>query len=504
MTTFYEFDPTGTLPANRITGEQQIITAVSGRNYHFIVPTYAPFFADGCTISYKDIDNNIRFLVEGIDFHFSFQFIAASRSCAKPIYGGISLLNLQLAGVITLAYNTVGGQWTLDPVQINEILSDMTRNPRVTSWEQVANVPTLFPVVDHEWNLTDLVGMSDVVQSVEDVAQAIADKPVQGPVADPSLIPTKNMLGLGNVQNFGVATDAESIDGTSITKYMTPRGVRLAIQVVLESIGNAADAMLALATKLGASLIGTATNQTLDQAVLRVKNINELRQLHVPSTDSNKVHAVLLLGKLAPGDSSSSTYYWSTNNTEADNGYTVIKPVSNPPMGRWLHEDKDAYQVYSFSALADQVTYSLNSSPLMGTCIRVVINKFSELINTVNYQINYTEITFLEPLLAGEVVDIVIQTKPIKINNPSNRLYQKFTVTDQNEIFDLISTPIDSDGYCLRLNDALVLFNGTDFTVTVNQVSVNYPIVAGDVLEFMPHFHNTGLPPFVLRQALGY
>jgi hypothetical protein len=504
MTAPYQFDPTGTLLANRITGEQHIITAVSDRNYHFIVPTFAPFFTEGCTVSYRDVDNNVRYLVEGIDFLFCFQFIAASRSCAKPIYGGISFLNLQLAGVVTLVYQTVGGEWTLDPVQINQILSDMTRNPRFTSWEQVAQVPTLFPVVDHEWNLTDLVGMSEVVQSVDDIALAIANRPAATPVPDYGLIPTKDMLGLGNVQNFGVATDAEARAGTSITKYMTPRAVRLAIEFVINTIGDAAATLLELASKAGASMIGTATNQTLDQAVLRVKNITELRLLDIPSTDPEKVHTVLVLGIDTLGDSTSSTYYWSTSNNEVDNGYTVIRPISSNTIGRWIHEDKDAYAVYGFNSTANQTTYTLDRSPLPGTTVKVVINKFVELINTINFQINDKTITFLEALSADERIDIVIQTRPVKVNDPANRIYQKFIVANQNDVFLLTRRPVDSDGYCLRLNDGLVLFNGIDFTVTDNQISVIYPILAGDVLEFMSHFHPTGLPAFILRQSVGY
>lgn len=235
MPTPHQFDPTGSLPANRITGEQHIITAIANRNYHFTVPTYAPFFADGLSISYRDIDNNIRFLVEGIDYHLGFQFIAASRSCAKPIYGGISYLNLELAGVVTLVYQTVGGDWTLDPVQINEILSDTLRNPRVTSWEQVANVPTLFPVVDHEWNLQDLVGMSDVKDAIDEVSSAIASASAPTPLEFTGLVATKHSIGLGKVQNYGIATNQEAVDGVSVTKYMHPRGVRKAIESFVNS-----------------------------------------------------------------------------------------------------------------------------------------------------------------------------------------------------------------------------------------------------------------------------
>lgn len=481
MPTPYQFDPTGTLPANRITGEQHIITAASAGNYHYVVPTYAPFFSDGCTVSYRDIDNNIRILVEGIDFHFGYQFIAASRSCAKPIYGGISFLNMELAGVVTLVYQTVGGTWTLDPVQINEILSDTLRNPRVVSWEQIANVPTLFPVVDHEWNLQDLVGMSDVKDAIDNVSTAIANKPVTPPLVFDGLIPTKHTVGLGNVQNFGIATDAEAIAGTSITKYVTPRGVRKAIE-----------------------LVGTATNQTLDDAVLRVKTIPELRSLDVPSTDPNKLHTVIVLGSGAVGDTPVSHYYWSTSSVEVDNGYTVIKPASNPSVGRWIHEDKDAYHRYSFTTTNNQTTYTLGKTPLPGTNIKIVVNNFVELVSTINFQINDKELIFLEPFIADQRVDVVIQTKPVKVNDPSSNIYQKWTVTNQSDVFTLDRRPMDADYYYVRLNDSLVLINDVDYVLTNNQFTISYPILAGDTVEYLPHFHPSGMSPFILRQTVGW
>ncbi len=504
MPTPYQFDPTGTLPANRITGEQHIITAASAGNYHYVVPTYAPFFSDGCTVSHRDIDNNIRILVEGIDFHFGYQFIAASRSCAKPIYGGISFLNMELAGVVTLVYQTVGGTWTLDPVQINEILSDTLRNPRVVSWEQIANVPTLFPVVDHEWDLQDLVGMSDVKDAIDNVSTTIANKPVTPPLVFDGLIPTKYTVGLGNVQNFGIATDAEAIAGTSITKYVTPRGLKVAVDAAIAILDSIGETIAMLAAKTGAALIGTATNQTLDNAILRVKTIADLRALHVPSTDSTKVHTVMVLGRTSVGDMATGTYYWSTTNTEADNGYTVIKPNSNPATGRWIHEDKDAYHRYGFDTIENQSSFVLDKTPMPGTGIRVVVNKFVELVGTVNYQINDKTITFTEPFVADQRVDVVIQTKPVKVNDPSSNIYQKWTVTNQSDVFTLDRRPMDADYYYVRLNDSLVLINDVDYVLTNNQFTISYPILAGDTVEYLPHFHPSGMSPFILRQTVGW
>lgn len=223
----YTFDPTGVNPSNLISNEQQVITGVNASPYHFIVPTFGPFFADSLVITFKDASNAVRPLVEGIDYHLGYLFVGASRACAKPIYGGISFLDLTLSGIVTLSYQTIGGEWTIDAAQILEILSDATRNPRTATWEQIAGVPTVFPPVDHQWNLDDMVGMSEVVQALADLTTAVSSNPSAGTSSSANLIPTPAQIGLGNVKNYKVATDVEATAGALATRYMTPRGVKL-------------------------------------------------------------------------------------------------------------------------------------------------------------------------------------------------------------------------------------------------------------------------------------
>jgi hypothetical protein len=169
----YAFDPTGQSPANRITGELQALTG-NGSAYSFIVPALAPFFGDTLTISLKTLQGEIRALVPGVDFYLSHYFLGASRACGKPIYGSITILNTSLRGTLILnAYQTLGGEWTLDPATITSILANQINNPRTTTWEMVAGYPDIFPPVPHAWNLQDLVGMGAVVQSVNKIIDAI-------------------------------------------------------------------------------------------------------------------------------------------------------------------------------------------------------------------------------------------------------------------------------------------------------------------------------------------
>ena len=176
----YPFDPTGTLASNKIIGEQQVITVANYRDYHFIVPKLGPYFSKSLKVTYKSPANNISVLVEGIDYYCTHWFIAASRACSDPIYGSISFLNLQLAGTILLEYQTLGGDWLIDPIAIGEILADRIHNPRITAWDVVTDKPFSFPVIDHVWDLADMVGMSGVVAGLTNIEQAILTKQTTG------------------------------------------------------------------------------------------------------------------------------------------------------------------------------------------------------------------------------------------------------------------------------------------------------------------------------------
>lgn len=231
------FDPTGTKPTNRIVGEQQVIVSVNFRDYHYIIPAQAPFFAQNLVLGFKNPDGSSRTLIEGVDFYLSHEFISASRATAKPVFGSIEFLFTDLAGVVTLNYQSIGGDWTLDQNAIAAIIANSLTNPRTTSWEQVANPPYAFPVIDHVWDLVDLVGASAIVNSLEDIRETISEGGASGlatHVADkgnPHDV-TAVQVGLGSVQNFPLASVSQAQQGTNATTYMTPYLTQQAIQAL--------------------------------------------------------------------------------------------------------------------------------------------------------------------------------------------------------------------------------------------------------------------------------
>lgn len=167
------FDPTGRASTNLITGDQQVLSGVNFRDIYTVVPRLAPFFADSLQVSFRAQSGDTRPLVKGIDYQCSHWFVSASRACAKPIYGSITILNLSLVGIVTLSYQTIGGVWTTDYTTIAQILADHLHNPRSTAWEEVVNLPYRFPVIDHEWDLTDMVGASAIVTAIQAIEAAV-------------------------------------------------------------------------------------------------------------------------------------------------------------------------------------------------------------------------------------------------------------------------------------------------------------------------------------------
>lgn len=230
----YPFDSTGSLVSNLVQEQQQLV-AQNFRDQHIIVPEFAPYFADTLALTYQDTQGAQHTLVEGVDYYPAHWFVSASRSTAMRVYGSILFINTNLAGIVKLTYQTIGGQWTVATSQINTILADAADNPRITSWEQVSGTPYAFPPTAHAWDVNDMSNMDSVVSAIGSVTTALQSTGSTGLAAheadfgNPHHV-TAAQVGLGNVQNFGVAQNSDAANGTSTTLYMTPATTAAAIQ----------------------------------------------------------------------------------------------------------------------------------------------------------------------------------------------------------------------------------------------------------------------------------
>lgn len=247
MTTYtYALDTTGTLPANKITNELHVVTAANSRDFYCIVPKLGPFFENGLIVEYQDQQGSVRQLVKNVDYYPSNIFLSASRACAKQVWGSITLLDNSLVGVVKLKqYQSIGGEWVLDTNTWTALLANITANPRITTWEQLTGVPNIFPPVDHPLDLVDMVGMTDTVDAIRSIEQAI----LQSGGSMSTLLrahllnldnphgTTKTHVGLGSVQNYGVATIDEVRNGAA-GKYVTASVLRQRLLDLLDGFNQ--------------------------------------------------------------------------------------------------------------------------------------------------------------------------------------------------------------------------------------------------------------------------
>lgn len=481
----YQFDHTGTVLDNKVIGEVHVITPINDANYHFIVPVFAPFFSESLLINYTDITGTTKQLVEGIDYYPSYVFTGASRACVKPIYGGISFLDLQLAGVITIVYQTLGGNWTLDIAKINAILSDKVRNPRTHTWEQIVNLPNLFPPIDHEWNLIDMVGMQNVSNELNGIALAIANKTTSAS----TLNATKVTVGLGNVDNYSTASDAETVAGILYTKFTTPHGVKAAINSFLTGISDLYVRISTLFSNVGAKGVGTATGIHLDAAGLTVKTKQDLRALTPPDVVSEAGVLVAVLGDLEQGDRVPEYYYWDRLSIEVDDNETVIVPNVNNQQGRWIGIHHNSWTNESFIATEGQAKYTLAVPPTQRSFPRIIINNVLELKASWDFFVDGKVIDFNYLLKAGDSVCICNQIKDVDTNDESLWINKSFDVTSQAQVFVLPREVISPNYIKVILNDFIILNYGIDFHLTAKNLTVSYPLESGDRIEVMSLNH---------------
>lgn len=232
----YPFDPTGTNPLNRISQEVHVVTpSTNARYFNFVVPFKGPFFSDGVTLTFTNPDNSTTQLLEGVHYYFSHKFLSASKACARELYGSLTFLNSQMQGTLRISYNTIGGNWVVTPSEYAVIIADLLQNPRTITWEQVVDLPFQFPVVDHEWDLVDMVGMKDVVLKLDEIYDVLfqtGDTSIAAHINNTSNphLTTKAQVGLSFVENYPIATVAQMQLGTSNQTYMTPALVKSAVE----------------------------------------------------------------------------------------------------------------------------------------------------------------------------------------------------------------------------------------------------------------------------------
>lgn len=168
----YPLDLSGVNPSNLVKKELHTTTEARFRDYHFIIPNFAPFYVDNFKMWHKSGDNLIE-LTEDVDFTFALPYDTGTRTTGKQMYGGVTLNNLNLNGVLLIDYQTVGGDQVADRLAVLTYLADRAYNPRTTNWDVVTNVPNALPPVPHYQDYSQFFGQEELVGMLAQIRDAI-------------------------------------------------------------------------------------------------------------------------------------------------------------------------------------------------------------------------------------------------------------------------------------------------------------------------------------------
>ncbi|MDD2819169.1 MAG: hypothetical protein PHN51_10320 [Candidatus Nanopelagicales bacterium] len=175
MPATYPLDTSGVSPLNRVTNELHTVSEAQFRDYHFLVPNFAPFYVDNFGMSL--IVNNVETpLVEDVDFSFALPYVTGTRITGKQMYGSLTLHNLDANGILKItSYQTVGGDKVVDRNLVLTMLAEKAYNPRTTVFDLIANLPTSWPPTPHYQDYSSFYGQEQLVAVLQEIVNAIAN-----------------------------------------------------------------------------------------------------------------------------------------------------------------------------------------------------------------------------------------------------------------------------------------------------------------------------------------
>ena len=167
----YPFDRTGAAVTNRIQDIYEL-TDENRNEFNYIIPRFAPFFADSIIVEKLDTeDGNPLLLKKNQDYYLGGHF-----GEIRPFVGQARVESLvifddrRITGRYRVTYQTLGGPFVLDATGYAEQIANYLVNPFQTTWGEVVGKPIEYPPVPHGHDASELMGIIDVVNAILELA----------------------------------------------------------------------------------------------------------------------------------------------------------------------------------------------------------------------------------------------------------------------------------------------------------------------------------------------
>lgn len=259
----YPYDDTGENQNNRVAGEVHDLDQAPVRVF---APNHGPFYTENHAL--VDTATN-----QPLDPETDYKLVALEQEATlytgKEVCALVAITNPSVGNTVAFTYQVVGGQFSTSTQSIQDLIDLLQSDSRAVEWGQIINLPTQFPPSGHLHDINDVYGWQYIILALQDIRNAIlsgdqvlwdqvyayldrkvAEVTDQVTAVNESLLPfaqhmqdtnnphgtTKADVGLSNLRNYGIATTAIAVQGTSNSHYMTALRVREAIDAVVESV----------------------------------------------------------------------------------------------------------------------------------------------------------------------------------------------------------------------------------------------------------------------------
>ena len=227
----YPFDPTGAAPSNAVVGEPQVISPPNFKDFYFVVPKHAPFFRETMTVVHAQSGRELKEGID-FDFTHHYKdaslktakAIYGSFTLYDKTLAGVLMLSYQTVGgrwsLDTDKIEAILSDASINPriTTWDEITDYPVTFPPIDHEWDVVDLTGMAEVVDKLDEIKEAIllsGEGGLITHLNDY-----NNPHRT---------TKDQVGLGLVENFAPATVVQATGGIDNASYMTPLRVKQAI-----------------------------------------------------------------------------------------------------------------------------------------------------------------------------------------------------------------------------------------------------------------------------------
>lgn len=254
----YPVDYTGSATTNLIENESVTLTTNEIRVF---APTAAPFFKSSMVI--KDADTGLTLTNSQWTAYFLVSAPSAITDIGDEVYSIVAITDESVSNNLTITYQTVGGDYVCSFDNIISMITPLLSDSRPVTWPNIIDRLSGFTPNQHLHPINQTLGWEYLVTFVEilknvilvgdlqqkDAVLAYIDSALasSAAVVEASLSSTSTFgkhvadtsnphevspedIGLGLVENYGLASNAEAYAGTSSELYVTADQVKMVVQ----------------------------------------------------------------------------------------------------------------------------------------------------------------------------------------------------------------------------------------------------------------------------------